>query len=259
MALPYVTVHENTSTYRIFREPTNKDGTILEHRLDAFNSLTPIPRRAEIFPSTHHTYVLLDDDNKVSKTYKCVARYSEGTELVPVFKAEYREILDERHETTLTNRITELETLVNTISYRLITVASMSSSISNATGNGARYKFPFTDSNNNWTSGTITLPAGSYEFTIRQILDLVPLSTNHTHLSADRTPTVKPTPASTVVDFWRDADRLVTSDGGTNVKSITSFFTLEEENTIEFYITLTGAETNIVTVNENTGIVIKKL
>lgn len=230
----------SVKTYSIERRPTISDTTM--------NAITLFGRANNVEIPLLTRFFLAGSEN--------VMFIYEGTDSNG--NAIYREILDSRHIEDLQATITALQTKVNEISYEVISVASLPTSYANATGNDTTFKFPFQDANNSWSDGAITLAPGNYEFKIRQIFDSVPVATNHTHLYATFDP-VDATKATYSMDFWNDADRLVTTSGDTNVKSISSFFILSEESNVSFYIQINGAGSDNITVSGDLTMLLKKV
>lgn len=259
MALPFMEIDRNNSTFRIFREPTEEDGTLLEHEFDSFNSPVPKSRTSEIFPSTHHTYILLNDNNEVSKTFKCVSRSTENENNpleVPVHKAKYREVLDERHRIALEERMDMQGHL------EIVSIGTLSQAYTNATGNGTDYKILFSDDDGNWSDGAITLSAGTYEFSLRPLFENVPSSTNHIRVFIELTetnPSGGKDAETRTLEVWNDSDKLVITNGNMNLNPMNSFFVIKDERNLNVNVRLSGGGSDTVTVSSETEFLIKKI
>lgn len=262
MTLPYLTINTiSRSTLRIFREPTEDDGLLEEHIDIGGDEVIPKPRGSTAPPELHHRFLLLDSNGEVMKTFKCIRAYTEeGQNGKLIAKAKYVEVLDDSHLDKIEMQISTLRDIVDAIPrIETITIGKLSQAYSNATGNGARYKLLFSDTGNNWVDGTITLDTGTYELILIPKLTNVPESSNNFYVAIDMTATsAKGTPATTE-EMWKDQDKLVGSTGNENKTAIPYFLTLTEETSLEFFIKVTGGGSNVVGVDENTRVLIKRI
>lgn len=261
MELPYRVLNTNSPyIFQIFREPTENDALLREHLVDDDGVIAPKQRRNPIVPETYHTYLLMDSNNEVMKTFRNISTYEVEEEGVTVKKAKYIEVLNDSHLDKLEMQISELRGIVDEMtSIDIITIGTLSQAYTNVTGNGARYKLLFSDTEGNWTDGTVTLDAGTYEFTLLPKLTNVPESSNNFYVAVDMSPSSSKGSPAITEEMWKDQDKLVGTTGSENKTSIPYFLTLTEETSLEFFIKVMGGGSDVVGVDEKTRVLIKKI
>lgn len=256
MELPVVVWNVDNHIFRIYREPTEDDTLIREHTDDGTGTLTPSIRRGARSPAHHHTYILFDENDEISKTYKFVRSYIVGEGATAMSKVKYREIADERHIAELDEKIKALEAT------KLVTQGVVEDEQTGATGNGLVRKILFTDidkDSSKWTNGIITLDKEIYEVHMTVHCSNVAIATNHVVLEALIEDAADDSTSSVTRLYVKDADRLV--NGSVTDWAETRTFILNlpyASNNVSFQITISGHTDNDLTIATDTSVYIFK-
>lgn len=259
MSLEFVLVNQQKKIYRIFREPTENDFFIQEHALDHSGDIF-IVKEAPVIPvDVDHVYLLYEGDI-VKKTFKYIGTNIIDEDGTSVSKAKYVEVLNDSHLDKVEMQISDLRSTIESYNnIQITTIGTLSQAYENATGDGTRYKVPFTDSAGNWTDGTITLDTGTYEITIIPKLTNVPESSNNFYVAMDMTSTDPKGSSAVTEEIWKDQDKLVGTTGDNNKTAIPYFIVLTEETDIEFFFKVINGGADVVGIDEKTRVLIKKI
>ena len=253
MELPIVIWNHTHDLYRIYREPTEEDTLLKEHIDDGTGTLTVKRRGRNVAPAHHHTYILFDENDSISKVFKCHQITTEGEGLTATTKYKFRELADERHIAALEEKInTRLEALEQS---SLITHATLAAEQSNATGAGLLTKILFREEGNAdaWTDGTILLPQGIYRANIELHCTGVNSGSNHLTIQAVYSNNAVPVSDTTKV-YIQDSDKLV-PDGTTDWYETREFILNlpHEFNKVEFQLAINGYVSNTTDIAADTA------
>lgn len=243
------TAHYNNALYIINTDPKEDDIDIIldsggRHYLDIGNIFYHVdsdnPLNDKVFFYTGNRFVTNDSGKRVEK-------------------AIYREMSDARHIQDLQDKITALQTRLETLESPIVTEGTLTANIENITGNNTEYNIAFSDKANAslWTAGKITLKQGLYYFSLVLHLADVPLATNHVYVAVKIQPNDSTKPLETF-PYRIDADRLVRGESGLNVDTKTSYFRVSESSDVYFTIRVDGGGTDTIDLNSGTRVIIER-